>query len=75
MVTLYSKNYKGDTPRPKAGKSLCTQFHIDKDDTERELKILAALEGSACVVNVEYSREKREEGNYKYGVWQARGIA
>lgn len=73
-VEIISKNFKGKVPAPSRNKSIETQFHTDKDDAERELKILAAFNSAFQVQQVEYSKEKRHDGNYTYTVWKASGL-
>ena len=73
-VTLYSVNFKGKTPHPKFNIRIETQFHSDRDDAERELKILAATKGADAAVSANFERNTQENGNYKYSVWKGTAI-
>ena len=72
-VSLFSKNFRGGTPQPKLNTIITTEEHTDRDDTERELKIIAALRGCESVTGVEFKRDTSQYGNYKYSVWKAVG--
>lgn len=73
-VEVFSKNYRGKTPPLLLNQEIETQFHADRDDAERELRIRAAFLGARSVCNVELHREKREDGNYIYSEWKATGL-
>lgn len=69
-VILYSKNFKGTTPAPLLNIQIETQAHTDRDDAEREIKILAALKGASSAIEVGFQRETQQDGNYKYSTWK-----
>ena len=73
QVKAFSKNYKGRIPTPKLNKVIHSQFHRERDNAERELKIQAAAEDCDSISNIAFEKEKREDGNYVYTVWRASG--
>lgn len=73
QVRAFSGNYKGKIPAPKLNKIIHSQFHKEKDNAERELKIHAAADDCYSISNIKFEKEKREDGNYNYTVWRASG--
>ena len=74
-VGITPKSYKGkDKPKAKMCLAIQTEWHRDKEDAERELRIIAALEGCEHVLQVHYRRKVEEEGNFKYSVFQGVGV-
>lgn len=72
-VKIFSKNYRGATPTPRIGKEIQTEEHTDRDDAERQLQILAAMENCDAVIDVRFERGSAQNGNYTYSTWQAIG--
>lgn len=72
-VEVFSKNFRGKAPPAKLKQLIETQFHADRDDAERELRIRAAHLGALVVRDVDFLREKKQDGNYVYSVWKASG--
>lgn len=74
-VEVYSKKYRGKVPEARFGKVIETEKAMkDKDDAERRLRYLAALEGAECVVEFEFVRHTAQDGNYRYATWTAVGV-
>jgi hypothetical protein len=73
-VSLFSKTFRGVTPQPKLNLPIATEEHTDRDDAERELKIIAAMQECESVMSVEFKRDTGQHGNYRYSVWKAVGI-
>ena len=74
QVKTFSKNYKGQIPEARLGKVITTAWFKDKDVAEREIKIAAAREGCTHVLQVDFAKQKEEDGNYKYTTWRAKGV-
>lgn len=72
-VKAFSGNYKGSVPAPKLNKIIYSQFHKEKNNAERELKIHAAASDCYSISDIKFDREKRQDGNYIYTVWRASG--
>lgn len=72
-VKTFSGNYKGNVPAPKLNKTIFSQFHEEKDNAERELKIHAAASDCYSISDIKFDKEKRKAGNFIYTVWRASG--
>lgn len=73
QVVIYSINYKGKKPELKFKKKIFTREYRNKDDAERELRIIAAKNSCFVILDVEFSKTTMNDGNYIYSVWKASG--
>ena len=70
-VEVFSKNYGGGTPPITKNRWITTKSYRNRDDANRELRILAALEGCSVVVKAEFVKERYkswENPNYVYSM-------
>lgn len=80
-VELVSINYKGHKRYDKSSMhKIESNFNKDKNESERELRIMAKYFNRDMVINVEIMKEKRESetdsgGTYIYTVWKYTGYA
>ena len=72
-VRLYSDRYLGRLPKYSQEIFIQTEYHRDRSEAENEMKLIAAHLGCRNVIKVRYNKDIREDGNYKYSVFQYQG--
>jgi hypothetical protein len=73
-VKVYSKNYKGKIAAPRHSRSVETAYYRKKEDAERALRFITAINGGEVVQGVEFVRGTGEDGNYKFAIFKGTGV-